>query len=172
MYRKAVPSDAAAIAAIYGRIHDGEEAGRSSIGWIRSIYPSLATAEKAIAEGEMYVSEHEGILYAAARINQKQEEVYYAVPWRYPASDREVLVLHTLVVDPRYAGRGEGSGFVAFYESMARDMGCTALRMDTNERNEKARRLYKRLGYREAGIMPCVFNGIPGVGLVCLEKKP
>jgi len=31
--------------------------------------------------------------------------------------------------------------------------------------------LYKRLGYREAGIVPCVFNGIPDVMLVCLEKK-
>lgn len=171
MYRKAVPSDAAAIAAIYERIHDGEEAGRSSIGWRRGVYPTLATAERAIAEREMYVSEHEGVLYAAGRINQKQEEVYYAVPWLYPAEDRDVLVLHTLVVDPPYAGKGEGSGFVAFYEAMARSMGCKVLRMDTNARNEKARRLYKRLGYREAGIMPCVFNGIPGVGLVCLEKK-
>ena len=171
MYRKAVPSDAAAIAAIYERIHDGEEAGRSSIGWRRGVYPTLATAERAIAEGEMYVSEHEGVLYAAGRINQKQEEVYYEVPWLYPAEDSEVLVLHTLVVDPPYAGRGEGSGFIAFYEELARSMGCTVLRMDTNERNEKARRLYKRLGYREAGVMPCVFNGIAGVGLVCLEKK-
>lgn len=171
MYRKAVPSDAAAIAAIYERIHDGEEAGRSSIGWRRGVYPTLATAERAIAEGEMYVSEHEGVLYAAGRINQKQEEVYYAVPWLYPAEDCDVLVLHTLVVDPPYAGQGEGSGFVAFYEAMARSMGCKVLRMDTNERNRKARRLYKRLGYREAGIMPCVFNGIAGVGLVCLEKE-
>lgn len=24
---------------------------------------------------------------------------------------------------------------------------------------------------REAGIVPCTFNGIPGVGLVCLEKR-
>ena len=43
--------------------------------------------------------------------------------------------------------------------------------MDTNEKNAAARRLYARLGYREAGIVPCVFNGIKGVGLVCLEKR-
>ena len=35
--------------------------------------------------------------------------------------------------------------------------------MDTNEKNAAARRLYARLGYREAGIVPCVFNGIKGV---------
>ena len=42
--------------------------------------------------------------------------------------------------------------------------------MDTNERNLAARRLYARLGYREAGVVGCTFNGIPGVRLVCLEK--
>ena len=43
--------------------------------------------------------------------------------------------------------------------------------MDTNARNKTARKLYAGLGYWEAGIMPCVFNGIPDVQLVCLEKK-
>ena len=43
--------------------------------------------------------------------------------------------------------------------------------MDTNARNARARAMYRRLGYREAGIAPCVFNGIPGVELVCLEKS-
>ena len=42
--------------------------------------------------------------------------------------------------------------------------------MDTNARKAGARSLYKRLGYREIGILPCEFNGIPGVNLVMLEK--
>ena len=42
--------------------------------------------------------------------------------------------------------------------------------MDTNEKNTNARKLYKKLGYKEPGIVPCVFNGIDGVQLVCLEK--
>lgn len=45
------------------------------------------------------------------------------------------------------------------------------LRMDTNEQNIIARELYRKLGYLEAGIVPCEFNGIPGVNLVLLEKK-
>lgn len=42
--------------------------------------------------------------------------------------------------------------------------------MDTNERNSRARAMYVKLGYKEIGIVPTVFNGIPGVGLVLLEK--
>ena len=59
---------------------------------------------------------------------------------------------------------------MAFYEDLARKNGCTELRMDTNERNASARALYRNLGYREVSIVPCAFNGIPGVQLVCLEK--
>ena len=43
--------------------------------------------------------------------------------------------------------------------------------MDTNEKNLKARVLYKKLGFDEPGIVFCTFNGIPNVRLICLEKK-
>ena len=43
--------------------------------------------------------------------------------------------------------------------------------MDTNAKNTNARNLYKKLGYSEIGIIPCVFNGINGVDLVLLEKN-
>ena len=63
-----------------------------------------------------------------------------------------------------------GSGFVAFYEQYARENGCVCLRMDTNEINAPARALYRRLGYREAGVVPCDFQGLGQIRLVCLEK--
>lgn len=44
--------------------------------------------------------------------------------------------------------------------------------MDTNVKNQAARRLYAQLGYREAGIVDCNFNGMQGIKRVCLEKTP
>ncbi|KXB66199.1 hypothetical protein HMPREF1863_01148 [Aedoeadaptatus coxii] len=44
------------------------------------------------------------------------------------------------------------------------------MRLDTNAKNVRARRMYKTLGYREIGIVDTTFNGIPGVELVLLEK--
>ena len=82
-----------------------------------------------------------------------------------------LLVLHTLVVDPTIARHGYGTQFVRFYARRARALGCTVLRIDTNAKNAAARRLYARLGFREAAIVPCTFNGIAGVELVCLEKR-
>lgn len=170
MFRKAVLSDLDAIDAIYQDIHTGEEEGRTTIGWIRSIYPTRATAETSIHAGDMFVLEEDGQIVAAGKINQEQVPEYADCPWAFDASPENVMVLHTLVVSPKASGRGLGTRFVAFYENYARDHGCPYLRMDTNERNKTARALYAKLGYTEPGIVDCEFNGIPGVRLVCLEK--
>ena len=81
------------------------------------------------------------------------------------------MVLHTLAVDPAFRGKGCGREFVAFYEDFARENHCFDLRMDTQEKNFVARAFYGKLGYAEKGVVLCTFNGIPGVRLVCLEKR-
>ena len=170
MIRKAVQADIPAVAAIYDKLHTEEEAGRATIGWIRGVYPTEDTARQALSRGDLFVQEDGGAIVGAAIINQTQVDAYYGGPWQYAAEDNEVMVLHTLVIDPDAAGRGFGKQFVAFYEDYAIQNGCKVLRMDTNSRNLRARAMYAKLGYREAGIVPCVFNGIAGVGLVLLEK--
>lgn len=168
--RLAAPADLPAIAAIYEAIHDLEAAGTLTIGWQRGVYPTENTAREAIAAGEMYVLEDGDRVVASARINQAQMPAYAEVKWRYEAPDEGVLVLHTLTVDPARARRGYARQFLDFYEELARKSGCAALRIDTNERNAVARAMYARHGYIESGIIPCTFNGIAGVGLVCMEK--
>lgn len=169
--RPAAAADLDAVEAIYDAIHTEEESGKASIGWIRGIYPTRATAEASLKAGSLYVLEDEGHIFAAAKIDHEQVDRYALIGWTIPAEDREVLVLHTLVVHPRAARKGYGKAFVAFYEQDAKRRGCKVLRLDTNEKNTAARRLYASLGYREAGIVSCVFNGIPDVNLVCLEKQ-
>ena len=112
-----------------------------------------------------------GSVVAAARINQAQVDCYAAAHWGCDAPPEQVMVLHTLVVEPARKGQGYGRQFVAFYENYARAHGCQYLRMDTNRKNAAARRLYARLGYREADIVHCDFNAIRGIDLVCLEKR-
>ena len=169
--RPAAAHDLARIEEIYDAIHTAEEAGNVSIGWVRGVYPTRATAQAALDAGELFVLESDGTVYAAGRINREQVPVYAEVPWAHDAAPEQVLVLHTLVSDPLVAGHGCGTEFVAFYEQYAREHGCTWLRIDTNARNVSARRLYARLGYREVDIVPGKFNGIPDVQLVCMEKR-
>ena len=101
-------------------------------------------------------------------INQIQVDVYAGAPWQY---EGEVCVLHTLVISPRAQGRGYGRSFVNFYEEYAGEHGWSELRIDTNAKNIRARDMYAGMGYREIAVVPTVFNGIPGVDLVLLEKN-
>lgn len=171
MIRIAVRADLDEIAAIYDQTHTEEEAGRTAIGWKRTIYPTRQTAQDAISAEDMFVLETDGRIVAAARINQVQGPEYAGAGWHFDAPEEAVMVLHTLVVSPSAKGLGYGRRFVAFYENYALSQGCLYLRMDTNQRNLAARALYQKLGYIEVDVVPCVFNGICGVQLVCLEKK-
>lgn len=169
--RKAISSDCAAVAAIYEEIHTEEEAGRAGIGWVRGVYPTADTAKAALDRDDLFVMTDGGEVTGAAIINQSQCDGYETGAWQYPADEEEVMVLHTLVISPRAARRGCGRAFVAYYEAFAKNAGCRYLRLDTNEKNARARAMYKKLGYREIGVIPTVFNGIEGVSLVLLEKK-
>lgn len=171
LIRKATVTDTAAIVALFDAIHTEEEAGRTTTGWLRNVYPTVKVVETGLDRGDLYVMEKAGLLVATCRINAEQVDCYFGAPWRYAAAPEQVLVMHTLVVDPKQKGRGYGTAFIAYYEEEARRRGCTVVRIDTNARNAQARRLYAYLGYHEADIVPTVFNGIPGVGLVLLEKK-
>ena len=100
MIRKGIEQDIPHIAAIYENIHDNEECGKSTVGWIRGVYPTADTARAALDADDLFVMEEGGAVVAAARINRIQVPVYADVPWRYPdVPDEQVMVLHTLVVE-------------------------------------------------------------------------
>ena len=169
-FRKAVRDDLDAIEQIYDHSHDAEEAGQSTTGWVRNIYPVREVAEAALERDDMYVGEAGGRIIATGVINQIQVDVYEDCDWVFKGPEEDVWVLHTLAVDPEVRGLGAGPAFVRFYEDIARDAGASILRIDTNAINSRARKMYAKLGYTETDIVPTVFNGIRGVDLVLMEK--
>ena len=55
MIRKGREQDLPQVAAIYDHILTEEEAGRSTVGWVRGVYPTEATAREAMDKGELFV---------------------------------------------------------------------------------------------------------------------
>lgn len=170
IFRRAEESDPAAIGAMYEAAAEKVDAWRLT-GWVKGVYPVYETALEAYKRGDLFVASDQGEIVASAVINHFQHEAYSLADWKYPAPDEEVMVLHTLMVNPEYTGRGYGSRFVKFYEAYAGMSGCRILRLDTQAVNVPARNMYRKLGYREAGIVACEFCGIHDVRLVLLEKK-
>lgn len=169
-FRKATEKDIDKIEEIYLEIHYLEERGETTTGWVRGVYPVRKTALSSLQRGDLFVLEADGEVKGSAIINKIQVPEYCNGNWRTKAPDDEVMVLHTLVISPKAGRKGYGKYFVEFYENYARKNGCLFLRMDTNEKNVRARAMYKKLGYYEAGIVPCNFNGIENIQLVLLEK--
>ena len=168
--RRAMIFDLPGVEKVYGEIHDAEESGIITTGWLRGVYPTRDTAEAALQRGDLFVMEDANKICGAALINQIQVDVYADAPWEFDTPADQVCVLHTLVISPKRRGRGLGSQFVRFYEEYALEHDWPELRIDTNARNARARAMYAKLGYKEIDIVPTVFNGIPGVDLVLLEK--
>lgn len=171
MIRKAVKEDIDAIASIYDKILAKEETEGTLTGWIRDVYPTRQTAEDSLKNDTLFVSENDGRIVAAAKIDHSQMPQYAECKWEYDVPDNQVMILHTLVVDPECSGQGYGREFVHFYEKYAFEAECPYLRIDTNATNTIAWDMYKKMGYRDAGVIIGEFNGIPDVHLVCLEKK-
>ncbi len=151
-FREAAAADLDAVSGIYERIHDEIEAGRASIGWLRDVYPTRATAEAALARGDLFVEEQDAVIVGAAILNKTQVDAYFGSPWEYDVPESEIMVLHTLVIDPRCKGAGLGREFEAYYERYARSHGCRALRIDTKARNTVARSFSRKL--RATGRSP------------------
>lgn len=170
-FRKATKNDIERIWEIYLENHLEEEEGRAVIGWNRNIYPVKDTAEVALSRGDLFVLEDESGVMGTAVINQEQMDVYPLGNWQYDVPKHKIMVLHTLVISTKAARKGYAKQFVAFYEEYAKEHGCSYLRMDTNERNVRARAMYEKLGYKEIGIVPCVFHSMTGINMVLLEKK-
>ncbi len=171
LFRKATMDDLQAVAEIYAQVHTAEETGRMTVGWARNVYPTCSTAEDALLRDDLFVAEDNGKIVGTAIINQIQPDCYNEGKWEYKVPKEQVMVLHTLCVNPALSGRGYGRQFVAFYEEYALSNKCHYLRMDTQIINLNARSLYRLMEYKEIGTVPCVFNGIENVQLILLEKK-
>lgn len=170
-FRKATKEDLPAVSNIYDAVHTAEECGKITVGWWRDVYPTKDTAQMALQRDDLFVGVANQEIVATAIINQEQLDAYKDGHWHDTVSEKEIMVLHTLVIDPRFAGKGYGKSFVRFYETYALSQGCRYLRMDTQAKNKTARAMYEKLGYQEIGIVSHLFNGVKDVQLVLLEKK-
>ena len=79
------------------------------IGWQSGVYPTLETARAALERDELFVQRRGEKVVGSAIINQTQVDVYAQAAWQYPAQDSQVMVLHTLVIDPSESAHGYGS---------------------------------------------------------------
>ena len=172
MVRKARQQDVSAIAAIYDKSIEYEDAHEKYSRWEKGVYPTQKTARTAYDNGTLFaVTDSEDNVVGTVILNHNQMEEYKQINWQFEAPDDKILVIHTLCISPDCSGKGFGAQTVEFAQQYAKEKGCTVVRLDTNEANKPANYLYQKLGFKFAGSIICLFQEIDYTVLNCYEKK-
>jgi GNAT superfamily N-acetyltransferase len=114
------------------------------------IYPAHANFSADVTEGSLYAAFSTGEdLVGVFALNGFQDPEYTEVPWSF--LDASVGVVHRLMVNPRFQGQGVARALMVTAERLAVELGFAVLRLDAFSSNPQALRLYRSVGYREAG---------------------
>ena len=171
MIRQATFDDMAAVEAAWDEHFTYEMEHGAVTVFRKGVYPTRADAEKAVRAGALYVCEQDGELAGSVIANETQPEEYQRISWSRPAAPDEVMVIHLIMVRPRWQGRGIASSLIKYLLELAAKRACTTVRLDTGAQNIPALSLYHKLGFQTvAGASMKVGGVIAHSGHLFLEK--
>lgn len=120
------------------------------VGWRPDIFVSVENPvekerlQELIENKEIYVIKEEDIIgFAIINIKEKNS---------HGTHFRKYLCIEVLAVDENIRGQGYGTKLLEFLKDLGRKEACTDLYLSVNEENEKAIKLYKKLGMRIKNI--------------------
>lgn len=117
-------------------------------------------------DGQLWIALINEQIVGVAAITTDQEPEYVEVGW--DITERAVVV-HRLAVDPAFRGKGIAAALMKQAETIAKERGIVAVRVDTNSQNEATQKLFPKLGYAYAGEIGLGFR--PGLRFLCYEKR-
>jgi len=129
-------------------------------------YPNARVFEQDMKKSQLWLAEIDGQIAGIAAITTDQQPEYADVGLDVSES---AIVVHRLAVDPAFRGRGVAAALMQQAEAVAKELGISVLRVDTNSQNEATQRLFPKLGYAYAGEIGLQFR--PGLKFLCYEKR-
>ena len=127
-------------------------------------YPQEKDFIKDIQDGDLYISEKDGRLVAFICVNKIEPAEYCGLNW---SSDKDVMVIHRMAVDPEFRRNGVGRELMNFAEELALKNTIDYLKTDTNSINEKMKALFQKCGYKVIGEMSFLGKETP---FSCYDK--
>lgn len=140
------------IVKLYDAIHEDLQKTINYPRWPKGIYPDKDSAKEAILKKEMYILQDHNCIVASVVLNHQQDLGYEKAAWLLEALPHQVMVIHTLAVDPQYKGLGYASYMIEEIKKIAIQKNCIALRLDITQENLPARYLYQKHGFYFTGI--------------------
>lgn len=114
-------------------------------------YPTPAVFEADIARGSSYVGELDGRVLLTGCLSFDGEPTYREIFDGRWLNEAPYGVIHRLVVDPAWKGRGLAGEFLHFCYAEALRRGVENIRIDTHLQNLPMQRLIARHGFLHCG---------------------
>lgn len=131
----------------YHDVCEAQAHDRYGAKWVFGVYPAEEDIRTHLEAGEFYVSWMDGAPAAAMVVTMHEDPEYADVPWRTPAADNEVAVIHLLAVHPRARGQRAGAALVREAIRLARTAGMRVMHLDVVPGNLAASRIYVEAGF-------------------------
>ena len=108
-------------------------------------YPTISIIKNDLKKGVLYTIKNNSEIIGAISISEEQETEYELVKWKFDNS--KVLVIHRLVIDPKYQKKGHAQKLMDFAENFARENNYSSIRLDAYSQNKRVVEFYKKRNY-------------------------
>lgn len=122
-----------------------EELDKKDIFQWTNNYPTLSIIENDLKKDSLFVLKNNEKIIGAICINEEQEFEYKKIKWKYNQS--KVLIIHRLVIDPKYQGKGYAKIVMDFVEKLAFDNNFSSIRLDAYSQNKRVIIFYEKRKY-------------------------
>ncbi len=112
-------------------------------------YPTRAIIENDLKKGFLFVLKNGKEIIGAINISEEQEHEYETINWRFDNS--KVLVIHRLVINPKYQGKGNARKLMDFAENFAIENNYSSIRLDAYSQNKRVIDFYEKRKYFNRG---------------------
>lgn len=122
-------------------------------------YPHREVIEGDIKRGESYVAaDEDGVPVATAMIARRDEIDYRSITdgtWLTESFEDSpcYVVVHRVAVSPQSKHGGIAASILDYAADIARDLGCTSLRIDTHPGNVPMQKLLEKARFTRCGII-------------------
>ena len=149
--RIAEMADFPAVMELYYEASDAMEGTPYDCCWRRGGHPSEEFVSGLISDGSMMVALENEQVIGAVGIDHDLGHDYGALPWLVDATDEQTAVIHLLVIDQAWRGRGLARELLLACLDESRARGLVSARLDATANNKPAIRLYESEGFEIVG---------------------
>lgn len=156
---------------LYDDLNDYLEARINYAGWKKGIYPRRETAINGIKNEGLFVLRLGNKIVGSVVLDNNQDPAYSQINWKNNFSKKEIIVVHTLVVSPKYMKQGIGEKLLDFVWEYSSKLKMKAIRLDVASHNKPAISLYEKHGYKYKGTVDLELVNLDTVWFKVYELK-